>query len=300
MAQQLIKLFGKDAEKNLFPDNAFYKQSKLDANPGMKARTVQVPQIGASKAIITNPSSFPLTPAQTVDDVLEYNLDYFATTPQHITDLEEMETNYSKRSNYLEDHTNVINQRVAESIGYAWAGSANITKLATTGASRESSYGGAAKKAVTLADIIKIAKQFDLDNVPMKDRFLLINPWMQEDLMGINEFISFDYNNTKPLVNGTIGRIYGFEVFVRSEGVVFDNTDSLITVGDAPATTDRSAILAWQKSMVRRSEGSPKVFMEMNKPEYLGDVFNLAVKAGGSFGRNDSKGVVALIQAENV
>ena len=298
MAEQLVKLFGRDIQKNLFPDNAFYKNSRLDGGINVNAKTVQVPQSGSEPSILTNPSSFPLAITQRTDDTKEYSVDLLATQPIHIEDVNLMVINYDKRQDVLSDHTMALNTAVAGRMAYAWApdGSNAAKILKTTGGTRPSSVsGGAAKKAVTYDDIVALGAAMDLENVPEDGRYLLADAQMYSDLLKINEFISFDYKE-KAVSTGAIGTILGFTVYKRSTAVFYDDTFNIKAYGDAPATTDRGGILAWHKSFVRRAEGSVKIYADTDKPEYLGSVYNAAVRTGGMIGRTDEKGVFALVQ----
>ena len=121
MAEQLLKLFSKDIQKNLFPSSEFYKNSKLDGGINVKAATVEVPQSGALPTVNVNPSSFPLSVGSRVDSVISYNVDLLATDPIAIQDLNEVVTNYNKRADILGDHIKVLNKHAADRIAFSWA-----------------------------------------------------------------------------------------------------------------------------------------------------------------------------------
>ena len=298
MAEQLVKLFGKEIQKNLFPDNAFYKQSRLDGGVNVNAKTIQVPQAGGVPTVSVDPSSFPLTISQRTDDVKEYSVSLFATEPIHIEDVNLMVINYDKRSDILQDHSLVLNETIADNMAYAWGADSATSKVLTTGGTRASSFGGAAKKAVAYSDLVNLMTKFDADNIPEEGRNLLCSAQMYQDLLKINEFISFDYNNNKPVVNGSVGTILGFNVFKRSSSVSYDLNGDKKAYSDAEATTDKDSIIAWHRSFVRRAEGNIKVYADTNKPEYLGSIYNAAVRNGGMIGRTDEKGVYAIVQDE--
>ena len=298
MAEQLIKLFSRDIQKNIFPDNAFYKQSKVDGGLSLNMKTVEVPQSNAEGEIVVNPSSFPLAIGTSVDDTKTYTIDLFATKPIHIEDENLAVINYDKRQDILSTHIMTLNTTIADRMAYAWApdGSNAAKILKTTGTTRPASVGGgAAKKAVTYDDIVDLGAAMDLEDIPEDGRFLLASAQTYSDLMKINEFISFDYKD-KAVSTGAIGTILGFTVYKRSRAILFDDSFNLKAVDAASAATDRDAILAWHKSFVRRGEGSVKVYADMNKPEYLGSILNAAVRSGGMSGRTDEKGVFCLVQ----
>lgn len=298
MAEQITKLFSKDIQANLFPKNEFYKQSKVDANVSADWGVVQVPQAGATPTIVKNPSTFPLTVAQRTDDVLEYNVDAFATTPIHITDVNEAITNYDKRMSIIMDHTKALNTRIADEMAYVWAVSQASNKLLTTGAAIPAAAPSATgnRKALTRDDLAALSVMFDKDDVAADDRNMLISAAQYEELLKIDSFINFDYMSNKPQVDGQIGEIFGMKVFKRSRNTIFDNSNVKKAVGDAAAATDNLSILAWAGSYVRRAEGAVKLYSDIDNPVYLGSIFNAQVRAGGTQSRTDQKGVYSLIQ----
>ena len=300
MAEQITKLFGKEIQKNLFPVNEFYKQSKLDANVSAEYGIVQVPQSGSSPTVIVNPSSFPLTASQRTDNVKEYTVDAFATSPIHITDVNEALTNYSKRADILEDHIRVLNTRIADEMAYRWAPTLGTQKIFTTGTADASALAPGAtgtRKVLTREDLSNLAIMFDKDDVDTNARNILVDASLYAQLLRIDSFINFDYTNKKPVVDGQIGEIFGMKVFKRSRSTIFDASNAKKAVGASTATTDNLAIIAWANNFVRRAEGTVKMYSDIDNPLYLGSVFNAQVRAGGTAGRLDEKGVYALIQA---
>jgi len=299
MAEQVIKLFSKELQENLFPANEFYKQSKVDGGIGAKFGSVEVPQAGSTPGIIVNPSSFPLTPSQRVDDVKTYTVDLFATDAIHIEDVNEIVTNYSKRQNILQDHTRTLNTRIADEMGFNWAPTLAAQKSFTSGTADGTALAPGAtgtRNSLTRDDLSDLAIKFDIDDVAEGARNILVDARLYAQLLKIDSFINFDYVNRKPTVDGQIGEIFGMKVFKRSKSVYFDASNAKKAVGAATATTDNLSILAWADNYVRRAEGSVKVYADLDNPLYLGSIFNASVRAGGTAGRTDEKGVYALIQ----
>lgn len=71
------------------------------------------------------------------------------------------------------------------------------------------------KSGYTLSyqDITNAKKVLDINKVPKSDRFMIINPEQEEDLLNLELFHTADkYGNNNVLLNGEIGRISGFTV----------------------------------------------------------------------------------------
>ena len=270
----------------------------MDANVSAQFGIVQVPQAGATPTVVKNPSSFPLSVSQRTDDVLEYNVHAFATNPIHIEDVNEAMTNYSKRQDIIKDHVNALNTRIADEMAFIWAVTATSNKIFTTGSNVAAAAPGATgnRKGLTRADLAKLSVMFDKDDCLADERNILISAAQYEELLNIDSFINFDFVNRKPVVDGQIGEIFGMKVFKRSRNTVFNNSNVKKAVGASTAATDKLSILAWSDSYVRRAEGAVKLYADIENPLYLGSIFNGLVRAGGTAGRSDEKGVYSLIQ----
>jgi hypothetical protein len=71
--------------------------------------------------------------------------------------------------------------------------------------------------AITLADITEARMKLNKANVPMNDRFLLISPEKEKDMLNIDNFIKAnEYGAREALLNGEIGRVFGFRVVVSN------------------------------------------------------------------------------------
>jgi len=75
---------------------------------------------------------------------------------------------------------------------------------------------------LSLEDITNARKLLNVAKVPLTDRFMAINPEQEEDLFNLDSFRSADkYGSNQVLVNGEVGKIFGFTV-VMSNNVLTD------------------------------------------------------------------------------
>ena len=75
-------------------------------------------------------------------------------------------------------------------------------------------YAGASLAEV---DILEARKLLNVANVPMEDRFLLIDPTQEESMLGITNFIQAQtYGSSAALVNGELGKVFGFKVLMST------------------------------------------------------------------------------------
>lgn len=293
-------VFAKDIEANIFPDNAFYMQSK-DDSAFVDNDMVRYPVSGVKPNVEVNRTQLPAPITKRTDDNNDYYLSEFTSDPTLITDSEELIVNYAKRSNVLSDHQETINTKVAEFFANLWLpnGASNIvrsTGTTTRTASAPSATG--TRKKVTKDDIIKLAEIMNRMDAPLAGRNLLIPAEFQSDILSIDQFVDANKIGTPNLIKGSVGMLLGFNIFVRSSVGVYDNTGTPVkkAIGAAGATSDNLAALAWNSSWVNRAKGNVKVYANMDQAEYYGSIFSAMVRAGGKT-RKDLKGVIALVEA---
>ncbi|HAT77253.1 MAG TPA: hypothetical protein DCS19_10570 [Flavobacterium sp.] len=70
---------------------------------------------------------------------------------------------------------------------------------------------------LSLEDITGARKLLNIAKVPMMDRFMIINPEQEEDLLNLDNFRSAEkYGSNTVLMNGEIGLIFGFRVLMTN------------------------------------------------------------------------------------
>lgn len=72
--------------------------------------------------------------------------------------------------------------------------------------------------ALNQANIIEARRLLNVQKVPMSDRFLMVSPDTEADMLAIADFVRADaYGSAGGLINGEIGRVYGFTVVMHTE-----------------------------------------------------------------------------------
>jgi hypothetical protein len=89
-------------------------------------------------------------------------------------------------------------------------------KLASTSAPDHIlDYVDTATDVIALADIANARKLLNTQNVPMEDRYMAVSAKKEYELLQIASFIQAErYGSSEPIVNGEIGRIFGFKVIL--------------------------------------------------------------------------------------
>lgn len=306
MAAPLRIILAKELAKYLFPDNAFYTNALRDGGSkgiAIDAKTVQVTEEGTIPDSVIDPSAFPLTATQRTDTTVEYDTHLFATKPTIILDDEELLVNYNRRSVILQAHGKRLNTDIANFMAHAWAtgmGKFFVTSGTDTRTASAPSATGNRKK-VAKGDILAIQEYFDKQNILPDNRFAVLPTELYSDLAAIDDFISYEKRGMVDMISkGLIGELYGFKIFKRSSVVVYDMTTPatpvLNAIGAAGGANDSLAGIFWQHDTARFATGTPKIYVNTNRGEYLGTTVNSAIRSGGSVSYLTGKGVATLIQ----
>lgn len=269
---------------------------------------VHIPNAGASPTVVKNRSTFPATAVQRTDSFVTYALNVFTTTPTFVTWHEENEISYDKTDSVLNDHVQTLMEAVGDDILYAWVTgtksdgtadsipAANIIK--TTGSAVAVTEDGqtGTRKAFTYTDLANAQAKMNKMNVPKSDRYALLESYQYQQLinsLSSNQMAAFQ--QTADIANGIVGRLAGFNILERSSVLAF-NDNVPVAPGTALSATSCLGALCWQKDSVALALGDIKPFQDDDNPQYYGDIFSAAVKAGGRCRRQDWAGVIAIVQ----
>ena len=79
-------------------------------------------------------------------------------------------------------------------------------------------YVDGAGDTLALADIANARALLNRQSVPMADRYMMVSPEREQDLLNIQNFISAErYASREALIEGFVGRVFGFDVYVHNE-----------------------------------------------------------------------------------
>ena len=293
-----------EIQENLFPANDFMSRAK-DHSAFINHLTVHLPQSGANPAIYKNNLNLPVAINQRTDTDLTYSINNYKGEPLLITNLEELQNSYDKRSSVLGNTTRNMGYAIANQTLYAWAPSGASRIVRTSGSAVATALAPSAtgtRNAITLVDIAGLKSKLDNDNVPAEGRILVMPADMYNNqLLAINNIQAFYAYNQPVLQNGKAPTIFGFEIMVRPTVTVYDTSAVIKQINDdgtvtTPATTDNLACIAYHPDFVSKAQGGINVYANENRAEYYGSILSIEVQHGASPLRPTSIGIAALIQ----
>ena len=284
-------------QENFFPNDSFAAKS-VDDSAFVDNKKVHVPNAGAPSGVEINRANLPAAVSKRQDKDLEYSIDELTTDPIHIPNIDIVELSYDKRQSVLYNDRSQLQKEAAQNLLYRWGTGAKV--FATTGEARVAHTSLASignRKKITKADVLSIATQFNTDDVPATERYLLLDAAMYADLLeDLTDKELSAFLASADAQRGVVGNLYGFEVMQRSKVLRTTAGKVVSKWTEEDAASELAAGLAWQKSCVSRAMGDVKMFDSLDDPLYYGDVYSFLLRVGGEKRRYDKKGVELLVE----
>ena len=296
----LQEVWVQDIQERLTDTNAFILHS-LDHSAFVHGALVHVPQAGAIPASQKNRTTLPGTVSQRSDADLTYPVYTRSTDPILVPDLENFQLSYDKRQSVMAAHLDRLIEDTGKDIAYEWAATASGKIIRTTGTASGNTLAPGAtgtRKAITVQDVANLARQFDLDNVPGQDRFLMLHPALYYELFTTDALIRADVMGRPTLPQGAIASLFGFNIIVKATTPIYTTTGAPVRkdLAAAPDAADLLAAIAWQKNCVARAISGIEVFENAKDATYYGDVISARIFVGATKLRSTGVGTGAIVQ----
>lgn len=296
-----VEIWEKDIVEGLWASNQFLNFAFNADQYVLAGKVVHIPQAGAPAGTKVNRTQLPATVTQRTDVDITYAIDEITSDPTLIPNADTVELSYDKRTSVTSEMRANMYETAALNMIYRWSPTAKERILRTTGEAVVAHLTGATgnRKAMALADLKKAQLQMNRDSVPSGNRYALIDADMMDQLtneMSANQ--NRDFLAAYDEANGIAGRLYGFNLIVRSQVMRYSNaaTPARISWETAGTTTDNAAAICWHKESLERALGDVKFFENLGDATYYGDIYSALIRLGGRIRRNDNKGVVAIVQ----
>jgi len=314
MAEINVIKYSSELQKQLFPENSFYKKSIGETGIADTTKTVERPIQGSiGKARSGEIKTLPLQVKVALDDSDSYATTLVYAEPLAVNLPSEIALSYNKRAAKQVQQAGIINTRVADIAANNWGPTFSTNILKTSGTSRSSNVALSSgnlemignRKSVTKEDMIAVHNLLQRMNVSSIPGMFcgLVTADFYSDLLKLSEFTDYEKTGfSSKLEQGVLGKIMGIEIGVRATetgdtGLIYSSSFTKKGIDDSIISTDCPGNLFWHSGMTCRAEGILKTSVDENKPEYLGaTVISSWVRFGASWGRKDQKGVVALLE----
>lgn len=244
-----------------------------DASSIVDNDVIHLVEVGVDPEVLVNNTTYPI-PLQALDDKdITIQLDKFQTKVTPITDDELYAISYDKMSRVKESHGNAINDAKFAKAAHALCAKQNTEKtpvLKTTG--EKDPVTGRLK--MTKTDLLSAKRQMDALKVPSQGRRLVLCSDHINDLLEIEQTFREQYNINRN--DGTVGRLYGFDIYEFANNPIYTQTGTKKDLGAAAVAGEFQASFAFYTARVFKATGSTKMYWAPaeNDPEYQRNKIN--------------------------
>ena len=293
------QVWQKHLVEDFFPDDSFISRS-VDDSEYVYYRTVHVPSSGKPSDVKVNRSVLPAEVKQRVDTEVTYDMDELTTDPIRVSNAEEVELEYDKRASVLANDKKEIQRVASENILMRWAkGADSANPILTSGGEREAhtDKGVGKRLKMTSEAIRQAALRMDRQGIPDHGRYMILDPDMYSDLLdSLTEANRFAFISSANVAKGTVGQLYGIDIFKRTKVLRMKSNGDLIGNDEAGEATEVAVGFAWQENSVSRAIGQCIMYPGLKNPQWYSDIFSFLLRVGGSHRRSDKKGLFLIAE----
>lgn len=211
--------------------------------------------MGVEPKVLINNSTYPLPTSALANEDIGLSLDKYQTEVTIITD-DELHANASDQMSVTRDmHAGAITKEKFKKALHAIAPakhSAETPVLTTTGPDVDG------RKSLTRSDIIRLKKAYDLLDVPIDGRRLVLCPDHTNDLLELDQKFATQYYDYK---SGRIASLYGFDVYEYGAAPYYDqDAKTKKAFGATPGAKDVQASIAFYAPYIAKASGETKMY----------------------------------------
>lgn len=233
-------------------------------------------ELGGDPKVLIDNSTYPLNVQEIQDGDRAVSLAIFETEATAISDKELDTISYDKLGSVKERHKEAVAYEIVNKALHAIAPNAHnetdYPVLITSGDTAEE--GG--RKKMTLADLRRLKKWFDIHNIPRGQRVLVLCPDHVQDLLSVSEAFTRQYNLNNE--DGQVARLYSFDIYEMSSTPLYDSSaKTKLAYGAVPQSKHKPASIAYHEKSMMRATGSLKTYSSKSEgdPLHHRNLFNL-------------------------
>ena len=234
---------------------------------------IHLVDVGVDPDVLINNTTYPI-PLQALDDQdIAIKLDKFQTKVTPITDDELYAISYDKMARVKESHGNSIKDAKFAKAAHALCANSHTEKtpVLSTSGPRDAETG---RLKMVPGDLIRMKRALDKLGVPAENRRLVLCSDHVNDLLEADQKFKEQYNIDRN--NGTVGRLYGFDIYEFSNTPLYTAAGVKKGVGAASGTGEFQCSFAFYTPRVFKATGSTKMYYRdaQTNPEYQRNEIN--------------------------
>lgn len=241
-----------------------------DASSLVNNDVIHLVDVGVDPDVLINNTTYPISLQALNDQDIPISLDKFQTKVTPVTDDELYALSYDKMGRVKEAHGNAITDSKFAKAAHSIC-AAGIPVVKTTGAVADADT---KRLKLTINDLINLKRELDNKQVPAEGRRLVLCPDHVNDLLGISENFTRQYNLDP--VNGRVARLFGFDIYEYANTPIYTTAGAKQALGTAPGTGKFHCSFAFYDKRVFKATGSTKMYFSeaKNDPEYQRNLIN--------------------------
>lgn len=228
---------------------------------------IHLVEVGVDPDVLINNTTYPI-PLQALDDQdIAVSLDKFQTKVTPVTDDELYASSYDKMQRVKESHGNSINDAKFLKAAHSLCAQSNTatTPVLVTSGDADTTTG---RVKMTTQDIINMKRTMDKLGVPAVGRRLVLCSDHVNDLLESDQKFKEQYNINR--TDGTIGRLYGFDIYEFSNNPLYTTAGAKKAIGATASAGEFQCSFAFYMGRVFKATGSTKMYYSEagTDPEY--------------------------------
>ena len=224
---------------------------------------IHIPTTDFNPDVLINNTTYPIALQEYTDDTAIIALDKYQTKVTTISDDAALGATYDKVDTATGTHVSAISTNKYGRAIHALAPDAHTTDTPVVRTSGDDD--GMGRKILTRKDIIAMKKKFDVLQVPLAGRRLVLSPDHVADLLLQDQVFAHQYYN---YTSGKIANLLGFEVYEYVANPQFNaGTGQKASFGSIPAANDFQASVAFFAPNVAKKTGLTKQYFADSKTD---------------------------------
>lgn len=279
--------------EGFYPDSSFLKYAH-DLSKLVDNDKINLAEAGVDPKVLINNTTYPIRVVQRVDTPISIELDKFETENTLVRRPEVIEYSYDQLESVIRGHRSSLQAKTSEKAAHAFApdeDSEFTPIIQTTG----DAYGN--RKMLSYMDIIELKRRFDMVDIPLEKRYLVLSPQHVSDLLWQDVTL---FKNLTDMKDGKPFNFAGFNMLQYSRMPKYDKSGSgggwkKVPFGKATASKNFCSF-AFQGDEVMKSDGQLYMYVRKDDPLERGTIVGFDKRFIAMPLRN--KGIGAIVSFE--
>lgn len=219
---------------------------------------IHLVDVGIDPDVLINNTTYPIAMQSLTDNDKTIRLDKFQTKVTPIQDDELYALSYDKMNRVKESHANAINDAKFAKSAWNLCPASNADKTPVLKTTGEYENGTSGRRKLTMQDVINLKSKFDNMKIPADGRRLVLCSDHINDLLATAQSFREMYSIDR--TDGTVGRLYGFDIYEFSNCPCYTTAGVKKDLGSTCAAGEYQASFAFFTQRVFKATGSTKMY----------------------------------------